>query len=324
VTDHFLILYDTEEPWARNRAGVLEQTHDVYFKTFGKMGFRMWPLCRRQVCVLFADHKDYTAYARRVDQYEIGWSAGYYSVRTNRIVFFDERTSPQHRQLRDDIERLTKRLADVREQVLERSRAGEHSIAMDLRARAERIEKQLNWNRNRLSAMSKVGNVAKTVHEAVHLLAYNSGHQNPTVDYPFWFSEGLAVNFETDSPAKAFGPLHPNEWRKYTLIDAMADDKLLAIDDFVRLSKPPANDVEQIHALYDQAWVLYGFLFRYKRAELQQYVLDLHSGPPGVRTEQQHLASFDKAFGPIDRLEDQFQTYLKRIRASIPVSGTLK
>jgi len=313
VTNHFLILYDTAEPWARNRAALLEKAHDVFYSTFRRVGFTPLPLSERLVCVLFADHDDYLAYGLKYDNANLGWAAGYYSSKTNRITFYDERQSPQFEQVKRKMAELTGASDELRRAI--KAAAGErnHALVAEHRRRLELVNNQLTWYRNRHEALSKVGNAAKTVHEAVHQLAFNSNLQSRRVLYPFWLSEGLATNFETDTPARAFGPLHPNDWRKSALRQLEADDRLLPLAELIAMGRPETDDADRLNAMYTQSWALFGYLFRYERDELNAYMTDLLDKAGEVRDGEALTEEFVEAFGPIDILQRRYDNFLKRL-----------
>lgn len=313
VTDHFLILYDTSEQWARNRAALLEKAHDVFYTTFRRVGFRPLPLSERLVCVLFDDHEAYLAYGLAHDHTQLGWAAGYYSTRTNRIVFYDDRKSPQFREVNQKMAALEASSAAQREALKAAADARNYALVAEHRRRLALAEKQLRWYRNRVEAISKVGNAAKTVHEAVHQLAFNSGLQSVEAFYPFWLSEGLATSFETDAPSEPFGPLHPNEERKASLLKAIESDQLVPLEELVAIGRPDVTDPERLVVLYDEAWALFGYLFRYEREALQRYLADRLDRPRGERDGAVLREEFVEAFGDIGSLQRRFDNYLRRL-----------
>ena len=315
LTRHFIILFNTNEPWARNRAALLEKAHDVYFATFRRVGFRPLPLNERLVCVLYADHDDYLKYARDADNVEMGWSAGYFSTRTNRIVYFDDRDSPMFKDMVKKKQRLEQQADALRAQIKTASIERNHALVMELRQRLKPVNKQLTWYRNRHEAIAKLGNASKTVHEAVHQLVFNSSLQSPEVRYPLWISEGLATNFETDNPAKPFGPLHPNGYRRYAIQTHLEKGgELIALDEFVRLTRVPSEDAQQTQLIYNQAWALFGFVFRYHREELKAYLAAAMQLPPGERTATELHADFVKAFGQPRDMEEKFKNWISRLK----------
>lgn len=314
TTRHFIILYDTSEPWARNRAALLEKAHDVYFSTFRRVGFKPLPLEQRLVCLLFADHNDYLAYGLKYDNANLGWAAGYYSSKTNRITFYDERQSPQFEQVKQKIAELTGAADQLREAIRTAASQNNHALVSQYRRQLEAVNKQAKWYENRHEALSKIGNASKTVHEAVHQLAFNSQLQSRKVFYPFWLSEGLATNFETDNPARAFGPLHPNDWRKNALRQAQSKDQLVPLAQLVAIGRPDTSDAYALDTMYNQSWALFGYLFRYERDALNTYLRKIKDTPPEVRDGQTLRQEFVDAFGDLDQLQKRYDNYLKRMR----------
>jgi len=313
VTNHFLIVYDTSENWARNRAALLEKAHDVFYSTFRRVGFKPMPLKERLVCVLFADHDDYLEHGRTYDKAELGWAAGYYSTRTNLITFYDERQSPQFEEIKQKMAELNGGATQLREALKAAAAQRNHALVAEYRRRLEFVNKQLTWYRNRHEALSKVGNASKTVHEAVHQLSFNSGLQSRRVFYPFWLTEGLATNFETDTPARAFGPLHANDWRKATLRKAQEEDLLVPLETLIAIGRPETDDARKLNTLYDQSWALFGYVFRYERDELETYLEKMLDTPPEIRDGPTLTAEFVEAFGDIDQLQARYDNYLKRL-----------
>jgi hypothetical protein len=313
ATAHFLIIYDTDENWARNRGILLEKAHNVFYSTFIRLGFRPMPLEQRLVCVLYADHADFAAYAKRVDKHDMGWSGGYYSGRTNRIVFFDDRTSPRFRSLKTRIDEIDQQIEGLQAQLDRALRNQEQALVMRLRHLIAERHKQKRWYQNRREAMAQMGDALKTVHEAIHQLAYNSGLQSPQSRYPFWLGEGLATNFETNEPAGPFGPMHGNPQREAGMKQMVADDKLLPLDDFVGLILPPTDDVDELARHYDQAWALFNYLFRYERDELRAY-MDQLAATPGERSEAELKAAFVESFGELEPLQERFFRYCRKMR----------
>ena len=71
------------------------------------------------------------------------------------------------------------------------------------------------------------------MHEAAHQISFNMGIQIRNVDYPFWFSEGLACGFEVEDAAGHRGPALVNFGRVPPLKDALKDDKLIPLEQII-------------------------------------------------------------------------------------------
>jgi len=313
ATDHFLVLYDGDEDWARLRGALLEKAHDAFYKTFRRMGFRPWPLTGRLVCVLYDSHDDYVAYSKREDGVDLGWAAGYYSTKTNRIVFYDDRNGPRFKEVAARVEELESRRDDALERLDKAVRSQAHGSAIELRAYLREVNEAVRWYRNRKESMARVGNASKTVHEAVHQLAFNSRLQSRRTQYPFWLSEGLATNFEPDEPFDDFGPFHPNRARREGFQEQAAEGRLEPLASLVAIGRPDSDDVERLANQYDHAWALFRFLFRFERDKLRSYMAELATNP-GVRSGNEMRREFVEAFGSLERLEKRMQAYARRVR----------
>ena len=263
---------------------------------------------------LFADHDDYVAYGLKYDNAQLGWAAGYYSTKTNRITFYDERQSPQFEQVKQKITELNGAADQLRQAIRTAAGQNNHALVTEYRRQLESVSKQANWYRNRHEAISQIGNASKTVHEAVHQLSFNSQLQSRRVFYPFWLSEGLATNFETDNPARAFGPLHPNDWRKNALRDAESKDKLVPLKTLVAVGRPDTTDAYSLDVMYNQSWALFGYLFRYEREALDTYLREIKNTPAEIRDGATLRKEFVDAFGDLDLLQTRYDNYLERLR----------
>ena len=312
VSPHFLIFYDTDPAWALNRAVLLEKTHDIFYSAFRRADLKPLPLSERLVCLLFDSHDDFADYARRVDRMNMSWSSGYYSVRTNRIAFFNDKTNPAHQRVVDHIAELEKTIDALRQNIRRDSR--NPALVSVHRQKLEAAMREHQWYRNRLRGVAGMANTAKTTHEAVHQLAFNSNLQVRNVFYPFWLAEGLATNFETDDPAANFGPYFDNVERRKLLTDMQGDDKLMKLDKFVTMTTLPVNDAQRVSELYAQAYGLFQFLFKKRHDQMRKYLEKLSKIPPGNRQVNALRAEFIDAFGPIDTVEDQFTTWIRLMR----------
>jgi hypothetical protein len=232
------------------------------------------------VAVIFADRHAYERYA----QGDLG-SAGhsivaYYSFRSNRMVMFDV-TGLQSQ-------------APV-------GRGGTMS-------QISRI----------LAQPGAEANVANVVHEATHQIAFNCGLHTRYSDCPRWFSEGIAVFFETPDLSSAKG------WKT---IGAVNRPRLSQFREFLpnrptdSLSTLVANDkrlveVKQASDAYAEAWALTYFLTRQHPKQYVAYLKLLSAKPAMVWDDpEKRLAEFKQAFGDdLRKLDVEFVRYMSRIR----------
>ncbi len=162
-------------------------------------------------------------------------------------------------------------------------------------------------------------NTSKTVHEACHQLAFNTGIQKRLVDYPLWLTEGIACSFEAEGPAGSRGPGIVNYGRADVFKDALKSGDALPLATL--LAPPPARlDEKQLGLYYAQGWALTHYLYRYRRAAFEQYLSAyLAQRPAHALAAAQQLQLFTKAFGEdLGLLEKQYETYIKDLPAKAP------
>ena len=146
--------------------------------------------------------------------------------------------------------------------------------------------------------------VATIVHEATHQIAFNCGLHTRYSDCPMWFSEGIAVYFETPD-------LHsPKGWSG---IGAVNRPRLAQFQQYLR-SRPHDSlrtlisndkrfrDPKQALDAYAEAWALTYFLLQQHRKQYVEYLRMLSAKKPLLED------------GPEKRLA-QFQQLLRRHEA---------
>lgn len=320
ATRHFVVVYNAEENWSRQRAALLERTHDVYYKTLRRLGYQPLPLTERLVCVLFTDYTSYHAYVRRSDGGVMEWAAGYYSTRNNRTAFYHDRDNPEYDQIRQRMEALEQIVEQLSAQLRQSIARNNHALSQETRRQLTAARKEQNWYRNRIKAVAHLANALKTVHEATHQLAFNSGLQQRGKMYPFWFSEGLATNFETNNPNEPFGPMHDNLGRRKVLTDALAAGRLAPLEQFITDPPPKSNRNGEVSVAYAQAWGLFRFLLRYRKDQMRRYLDTLHSAPLGRRDRPTLRREFTDAFGPIDQVQKLWDRHLATVRRPVNIT----
>jgi len=190
--------------------------------------------------------------------------------------------------------------------VLHQRRAGE--VVEILRA----AERDMVIARKRYETAAAWGNIKQTLHEAVHQLAFNTRIQRRDVQYPMWFSEGLATAFETTHPAAPFGPTHVNRSRLHMLNEARKKGQLIPIDRFVAITDPPDGQAMR-DAAYAQSWAVFHLLFNERPEQLRRYVNDMLTTRAGPRSEQQLRDDFVKHFGEFDPFADDLRAYVTEL-----------
>lgn len=161
-------------------------------------------------------------------------------------------------------------------------------------------------------------NIATSIHEATHQIAFNSGMHTRFADNPLWLVEGMAMYFETPDLSSKSG------WKT---AGAVNDERLGQFRDFVGRGRKSDslvtlvttdarfNDAEQMPDAYGEAWVLTQFLIRTKKEAYVKYLNMLAEKPRMVLdTPAERLAEFRAAFGDLPQLEADMLKQAKRLK----------
>jgi len=279
VTDNFVLLHCGNTAWASSTGALLERTYERFYKTFEKAGFLLKQPADRMTWVCFGKTEDYHQYAWQTERRDVSALEGYYSAQTNRVALYD--TAPP---------------------LLPTAPAPGKVVT----AWAE--------NEPALGAAPQLLDAVRTVHEAAHQLAFNSGLQRRGVMYPFWLSEGLATAFEND-PADSSSASEVSA-RRRRLLDARAVNALIPLKEFATMTRIPMDDMGAVYDAYAQAWGFFTFLLQRHRSELNHYVGRLHSVPRGRRSTERMRREFTDSFGAIREVDQEWMAYLDQMQSA--------
>ena len=157
-------------------------------------------------------------------------------------------------------------------------------------------------------------NVATTVHEATHQIAFNSGLHTRYADNPRWLTEGMAMFFEVPDLEsrtgwKTIGRVNVPRRKEFretsrTPRDAISLAELICADDsFLQPNKS--------RAAYAESWALTFFLLKTRRDDVVSYLKTIQRKPrliadsPDVR-----LREFEAAFGETEILEREWKKWM--------------
>ncbi len=279
-TANYVILHDTSRAYAQWCGSLFERLYMAFTNSWRRRGFDIRQPEFPLVAVVFADRDAYVRYSRPEVGDAIESIIGYYSLRSNRMVMYD----------------LTGSQA-----------AGRVPRAGTSTAQINALLAQPGASRQ----------VATIVHEATHQIAYNCGLHTRYSDCPRWFSEGIAVYFETPDLTSARG------WRG---IGAINPDRLAQFQKYMR--RRPANSLETLlrddqrfldAALgldaYAEAWSLTYFLLRrYPDKYIEYLRLLSEKGPLIEDGPERRLLEFREVFGDLRALDAEFLRYMERVR----------
>ncbi len=281
-TEHFVIVYNTSETYARWVGDVYEKL----YKSFHKFWDRQLELTEPRlpmVAVVFKSRDAYMQFA----QPEVGDVAkdmiGYYNLLTNRIVSFD--------------------ITGVQGLAQPGQRYASREMLMQLFAQplAER-------------------SVATVVHEAVHQISYNCGLQVRLADNPKWVSEGLAMFFEVPDGGKStlgwgtIGKVNPYQlvqFRKY-MSSRPADSLTTLVSDDERFT----GAADQVLGAYAESWALTFFLMKSQKKNFAAYLSELSQLKPlGEPKPRERIELFKKHFGSnLAKLDTDFLRFIRAQR----------
>lgn len=314
-SDHFVLLSDSPRATAVAKLQALERAHHQYFRAVDRLGFDAYPAPHKLLCILFADHAMYRAFASAHDGVDAGWVAGYYAGLSNRAVFYEDHSGPNFTAAQGQLDEAEARVRELERGAAEARRNRRHDDARLIAAQAEQLNQRIQSERSRLSDQARESSIAKTIHEAIHLLAFNTGLQSRGRQYPFWLTEGLATSFETDRPHAAFGPDRPYPVREEELARSAERGSLVPFRALISALQPPDEDDGATEAMYAQAWSLFAYLHRTDRRSLADFFADILDEPPGRMSDERRVELFERRFGAIDRVESRWRRHVEQ---SIP------
>ncbi len=278
-TANYLICYNTSRAYAQWCGSLFERLYMAFTNFWSRRGFEIQEPEFPLVAIVFADRNAYLRYSLAEVGDGIESIIGYYSLRSNHMVMYD----------------LTGSQGAGRG-----ARGGSAAQINALLARPEASRQ-----------------VATIVHEATHQIAFNCGLHTRFSDCPRWFSEGVAVYFETPDLTSARG------WRG---IGAVNPDRLAQFYEYQR--RRPANSLETLLRddqrffdpslganAYAEAWSLTYFLLRRYPDKYLDYLRLLSAKTPLVEDgPARRLLEFQEVFGNLRELDAEFLRYMSRVR----------
>lgn len=309
-SEHFVLFSDADPAWSRTQLWRLERTHDRFIAFARAAGLRPLPLRHRIVAIAFANLEDYLAFARANDGSTGAGVAGYYNAVHDHLVYFHVESDRNVARAREDLERLAGQADAMRRDARRARSRGQGGDARALRRRAGAVDDRLAEESARLDAFARARSSAVTLHEAIHALAFGTEVQSRFVMQPLWLTEGLATAFESDEPGGDFGPDRDFALRR-DVFEALADaGRLLPLADLIALDHGAiAGRMDLAEVLYAQSCAFVSWLCVHRRGGLAEFLAEINAaaGKPFGAAEQR--AAFERAFGPIDRIEEQWRRY---------------
>lgn len=280
TTDNFRVLYTGDEQWAQDTATLIEGLRGEFYQGFADAGFSVRPSGQPLVWMCFENHSDFVAYGRRADRTDASQIHGYYSLHTNIVAI----ARVGHR---------TVAAAPVRADL-----PASFVVPENIRGSAE---------------------ASRTLHEAAHQLAFNSGLQKRGVAYPLWLTEGLAMQFEPDE-AGGVGLGRDNPARRAGLVEMRSRGRLLPLGRLITMTQFDSASGRTDRELYAQSWGLFHFLMQARPEQMKKYMAILASMPTGRSSTRALSDAFVNSFGPPAALEAEWGRFLAALAGGSPAA----
>lgn len=281
TTAHYLICHNTSKAFAQWVGSLFERLYTAFTNYWTQRGVQLRQPAQPLVVVIYADKSSYDHFSTEDLRGNSDLIIGYYSLRSNRVSMYDM----------TGIESLR--------------------LAGDKRGTTAQINQILR--RPKAAAM-----IATVVHEATHQIAFNCGLQQRFADNPLWFTEGLAMYFESPDLAASKGWRTLGEVNRHRLTRFLEyyprrpeDSLKTLITDDKRF-----RDANLAIDAYAEGWALTYFLMRQHSKEYQLFLTRNAAKDPLERlTADQRLAEFKACFGnDLHALDDEFMRYMARVQ----------
>jgi len=280
-TANYLIFYNTSRSYAGWCGSLFERLHMAFTNFWSRRGFDLVEPEFPLAAILFADKQSYIEYSRAKLGDAAGAIVGYFDMQSNRMVMYD--------------------LTGLEASGMPQGRVGTYQ--------------QIN---RILSQPGAAATVATVVHEATHQIAFNCGLHTRYSDCPLWFSEGIALYFETPDLRSTTG------WRNVGAVNLPRLSRFRGYmaarfpDSLETLVADDTRFTNLEHSLdaYAEAWALTYFLLTKHPKEYIAYLKLLSKKEVLIWDDKQaRLADFKKAFGDDpERLNAEFVRYMMRLR----------
>jgi hypothetical protein len=158
--------------------------------------------------------------------------------------------------------------------------------------------------------------VATIVHEATHQIAFNCGLHTRYSDCPMWFSEGIAVYFETldlhSTRGSGIGAVNrPRLAQFQQYLRGRPHDSLKTLISNDKRFRDPAQALDA----YGEAWSLTYFLIRQHPKQYVEYLQALSAKKQLLEDgPEKRIAQFQKCFGDLKQVDAEFVRYMVRGR----------
>jgi hypothetical protein len=282
TTKHYLICYDTSPAYAQWCGSLFERLYMAFINFWSRKGFDLHQPEFPLVAVVFADKNSYAKFSEKTLGKAGDGIIGYYHLENNRMTMYD--------------------LTGIEAQGHGNGRG--------------RTTAQINQILAQPEALRTVSTI---VHEATHQIAFNCGLHTRLSDCPRWFSEGIAMYFETPDLRNAkgwSGVGAVNRTRLEQFQHYLAGRPQNSLETLIRDDKRfGGQDVESRLNAYAEAWALTYFLLRQHPKNYVAYLAALSKKQPLVDDPpEKRIEDFQQASGDLNTLNVEFLRYMGKVR----------
>ena len=185
---HVGLFHQGDAQEAERRVRLLEQIVVAYHLWFGFQGIDLPPPVRKLVCVHFGDQPTYLRFLEAHHAGAFRETQGYYHPTFHVVFTYDARQSDRWAKLRSGFETQDARTTEA--------------------VKADRRRREFLWQEQYWAH-----DLGTAAHEMVHLLVEASGLATDPGQFPVWFHEGLAAQFEVVRGGRWAGVGRANDLR---------------------------------------------------------------------------------------------------------------
>lgn len=273
-TRRFVILSDLTDGEVAAHGRLLERAAHAVESFRERLGLESevsW-IDQKMLAVAFSRRADFLWFARRHDQLEASWMAGYFAPNPGRLVYFHARDIPSARIAARQLDRLSSQ------------------------------DEQTSEARESLEAFINQSTASVVVHEAVHMILHARGIMPANSSVPLWLAEGVAASFEPIEPSRAFGPFHHECGRTHAFRDDLLRGVVPPLKVIVGSIALPAGDDDVVRSFYDASASLCAWLVREEPKALARMIKMAADGSAGGSREAR-IQLFEKTVGSIESIE---------------------
>ena len=166
-----------------------------------------------------------------------------------------------------------------------------------------------------MSQPESLRTVSTIVHEATHQIAFNCGLHTRLSDCPRWFSEGIAMYFESPDlrMRRGWRGIGNVNWPRLELFQqSLAGRPANSLETLLRDDKRFLDPKRALTA-YAEAWALTYFLIHQHQKEYVAYLRLLSAKKPLMQdSSEERLDEFRRTFGDLAKLNAELVRYMVR------------